>query len=38
MHGQRDFCGQLQQVQSPEQILALAASHGIAVSIQDLMA
>jgi len=38
VHGRDDLFDQLQRVQSPDEILALAAAHGFEFSKQDLIA
>ena len=38
VHDHGDLCVQLQQVQSPDEILALAAAHGFGFSKQELIA
>jgi hypothetical protein len=38
VHQHGELCGQLQQVQSPEDILELAAAHGFELSKQELVA
>ncbi len=38
VHRHSELCSQLQRVQSPDEILELAAAHGFQVTKQDLIA